>query len=234
MQLFFGLFLADLSQSHTHQIQLRNNSWIFRIISPLLLIFGLFIASYPENGEAETSWSRALRGVAGYVFPSNASVPHYYTALGLQCITLAIHFSSLAKTILSNSIFLWLGKHSYAVYLIHGTLIRTVGTWMFFGYALPPETVRDDGSIDPGPQLQICTQIKWYMRMPVFWILLYLCAISWTRWIDPFCARVTELMVKKVFDDEESRTPIRRGSSSAASAVDEKEAERSLMTLLPR
>jgi len=174
-----------------------------------------------------------LLDVAGYIFPSGASIPHYFTAFGLQFVVIAIHFSSLARTILSNNFFLWLGKHSYSVYLIHGTLIRTVGTWMFFGYTLPEETVLDDGSIDLGPQLQICTQIKWYIRMPFFWVLLYACAMSWTRWVDPLCARITEWMIKKAFDDEESRTPVRRGSSSANSAIGEKEVERSLMTLLP-
>lgn len=234
MQMFFGTFLSDLSQSYSHQEFLRRHPWPFRIISPFLLVFGLFIASYPENGAEHRPWSRWLINYGGFIFPTNASVPHYYTAFGLQFITLAIHFSSIAKTILSNNFFLWLGKHSYAVYLIHGTLIRTIGTWMFFGYTLPKEKVRKDGTIDHGPQLQICTRLRWYAWMPVFWALLYACAMVWTRWVDPFCARVTEWMVKRVFEEEGASTPVRRNSSSASSTMDEKEAERALTSLLPR
>lgn len=234
MQFFFGTFLSDLSQSETHLSFLKRHPWLFRLLSPLLLTFGLFIASFPENGAERLPWSRTLIYYGGFIFPSNASVPHYYTAFGLQSITLAIHFSSSAKQVLSNRLFLWLGRHSYAIYLIHGTLIRTVGTWMFFGYALPTPEVKDDGSIDLGPQLQICTKLKWYTRMPFFWVLLYACAMIWTRWVDPSCARVTEMMVKKMFEEEDMRTPVRRGSSAGSSEVDEREAEKSLLTLLPR
>lgn len=230
MQFFFGVFLADLSQTPSHLNFLKSYPQPFRLISPLLIASGLFMASYPESEAQRLPWSRFLTNYGGFIFPFGADTPRYFTAFGLQCITLGIHTSPSAKNLLSNSFFLWLGKHSYAVYLLHGTLIRTIATWMFFGWTMPKIIVREDGSLDYGPQLQVCGRWRWYGWMPFWWIGLYSCAIAWTKWVDPVCARITESMVRCAFEEEESVRG-ERSNTVTSSSSREREAEK---PLLPR
>lgn len=196
MQFFFGVFLSELSQSHT-----THNVWLSRLLTPLLIFLGLCFASYPEADQKWQRWSSSMTNLSGWIFPAQSDTPKYYTSIGLNLIVLGIHLSPAMKSLLSNRYFLFLGKHSYAVYLLHGTFLRTVMTWMYLGIETPTDVTQEDGSVEAGPTLEVCGRVRWYALMPIGIALLYACAISWTRWIDPWCARITEKLAGYVFDD---------------------------------
>jgi hypothetical protein len=135
------------------------------------------------------------------IFPKEAELPRYYTGLGLEFIALGIHFSPTVKDVLSNKYLLWFGKNSFAVYLLHGTLIRTVLVWMIFGIHLPAD-VEQDGKMVPGPALKQCGRIGWYFWVPIWLVILYSIANQWTKHVDPFCARLTQRLERYVFDEK--------------------------------
>lgn len=214
MQFFFGLFLADLQTSYPPQTRSRlepdaKSASRFRFqnfLGPLLVLTGLVLASYPEDHTEYQQWSRVLQRLSAWILPAGYDVPRYFTAFGLELIVLGIHFSPTMRNLLSNPTLLWLGRNSFAVYLLHGSLIRSVLTWMLYGIRAPREFVGDDGQI---LREQLLMKGKWAVAfwVPVWFCLLYTCAEAWTRVVDPWCARVTVALERYVTDSgaEEKR-----------------------------
>jgi hypothetical protein len=198
---FFGVFLSDLSQDPTHQSWCNARKWPGRLLTPIFLILGLYLASYPEAEPGWMPWSKAMEDWSHYIFPRENDTPRFYTAIGLIFITLGIHFSNAAKSFLSSKYLLWFGKHSFAVYLLHGSLLRSILAWMYFGVHLPRDIIVEGGGIQPGPPLQICGRFQFWALLPVWLGIVYLSAFYWTKYVDPWCARTTERLVKYVFEE---------------------------------
>lgn len=125
-------------------------------------------------------------------------------------IILAIYLSPSTKEFLANRLLLWLGKQSFAVYLIHGTMLRAVLCWMLYGISGQPweggEAATDDQRDDWLP-----LRPPWVVGISVpVWIgLVYVFAAAWTAYVDPFCARLTARLEKAVFmEDEKGALPL--------------------------
>ncbi|KAG9241043.1 acyltransferas-like protein [Calycina marina] len=200
-QFFFGTFLTELSQDPGHTAWLKSNKWPARTLTPICIIFGLMLASYPEKNPEWRPWSLFMLRVGHRIFPDGSEYPRNYSSLGLFCITLGIHFSSGVKDVLSNKYLLWFGKNSFAVYLLHGTLLRTILVWMLFGVSFPKD-VEKEGKMVPGPPLKICGRVGWYFWVPIWLVMLYSIANQWTKHVDPFCARMTARIENYMFEEQ--------------------------------
>jgi peptidoglycan/LPS O-acetylase OafA/YrhL len=200
---FFGVFLSDLSQDPAHQAWCNARKWPSRILSPLLILSGLLLASYPENEPQWMAWSKALQNFSQYIFPRGSENHRFYTGIGLIFVALGIHFSHSAKAFLSSRYLLWFGKQSFAVYLLHGSLLRSVLCWMMFGIHVPGEVLVEGGGIQPGPPLPLCGRFQFWTLLPIWVGIVYACAFYWTKYVDPWCARVTERLVRYVFEDSQ-------------------------------
>lgn len=194
------MFLSELAQEPSHQAWLSARKWPGRVLSPFLILIGFVLASYPEKNPEWASWSQKMLEIGLWIFPRDVEFPRYYSALGLDFIALGIHFSGGVKGVLSNKYLLWLGKNSFAVYLLHGTLLRTVLVWMVFGVHFPPEVQLEDGSMVPG-KLQACGRLRFWFWLPIWFALLYTMASLWTKYVDPLCARITQRLENYVFDE---------------------------------
>jgi peptidoglycan/LPS O-acetylase OafA/YrhL len=202
MQFFFGAFLSDLSQHPPHIAWCQSKKWLSRILSPILIVIGLLLASYPEDKAQWMTWSRYMGHTSIYIFPKDNETPRYYSGIGLEFIALGIHFSPSAKKVLSSKYLLWFGKNSFAVYLLHGALLRSVLVWMLFGFSVPPDIIKEDGRHEPAPKMKFtASRARWYFWLPIWFVMLYYIANLWTKYVDPWCARVTERFVKYVFED---------------------------------
>jgi hypothetical protein len=210
MQFFFGTFLCDISQHAPHVSWVNAHNWPARFLSPLLIFIGLLLASYPEHKPEWMPWSNYMLEMSKWIFPRDSETPRFYSGLGLDLIALGIHFSNPVKNILSNKYLLWFGRNSFAVYLLHGTLLRTVLVWMLYGFSTPADIVKEDGSRAPGPNLKICGRLRWYFWLPIWFVLLYTIANLWTKHVDPFCARTTQKLEKYVFEEREDNNQEKR------------------------
>lgn len=197
MQFFFGIFLAELQNHPAGNQFLVDHSRLCRFLSPFFLILGMLVASYPEAHPEWVTWSRAIYNVFMVILPYNPDFPRFGTGLGLQLIAIGLHFSPSTRSVLSNRAFLWLGKQSFAVYLLHGPLLRSVLAWMMFGFTTLPDT-KDDKGETVQHHIPFPGYKHLFLVLPIWIPMTYAAAVAWTTYIDPWCATVTERMVNYV------------------------------------
>lgn len=200
MQFFWGILLAEL-QHYEPAIRFQTlRPRLCRLISVLCLFIGLTIASYPEGHPEWMTWSKIEHAILVPILPRDPDFPRFASGIGLEFISLGIHFSPCIRDLLSGRYLLWLGKQSFAVYLLHGPLLRTVLCWMLYGISMPPDVVNDKGEKVPGT---LRFPGGWHLLLALlFWMPLnYGIAALWTTYVDPWCARMTERLVGYVTID---------------------------------
>jgi peptidoglycan/LPS O-acetylase OafA/YrhL len=218
MQAIYGMFLSDLSYEKGFKEFVERHSWGRKIVAGILLCLGLFICSYPGEHPEWATWSSYMEQASHYIFPPKVNVGKRYSALGVDLIIFAIYISPSTKEFLSSSLLLWLGKQSFAVYLVHGTLLRTVLCWMLYGITGQPwegDIVDEKGNPiygEDGEPLHphwIPIRAPWVVAIsiPSWIVLVYFCATLWTGYVDPFCARMAQKLEKWMFEEDEQAPP---------------------------
>ncbi|KAJ5832689.1 Acyltransferase 3 [Penicillium riverlandense] len=218
MQGVYGMFLSDLSYEKPFQEFVADHKWGRRIIAAVLACSGLFICGYPGEHPEWMGWSDIMFKAAQYIFPPEVNIGKRYTAMGVDLIILAIYISPSTKEFLSSSLLLWFGKQSFAVYLVHGTLLRTVLCWMLYGITGQPwdgNIVDEHGNPiygDDGEPLHphwIPLRKPWVVALciPLWICLVYICASLWTKYVDSFCARLTQKLEKLIFEEVDEPPP---------------------------
>ncbi|KAL4964449.1 acyltransferase family protein [Aspergillus stella-maris] len=204
LQGIYGMFLSDLSYEVSFQEFIEKWKWPRRVVAGTLFAIGLVIAGYPGEHPEWSTWSEAMHKLSVYIFPPDVNVGKRYSAIGVDLIIFAIYISPSVKEFLSNRLLLWLGGQSFAVYLVHGTLLRTVLCWMLYGITGQPfdPNKKQEGSDDP---VWIPIRPPWVVAISIpLWIcLVYFCATMWTKYVDPFCARLTQKMENIMFEQDE-------------------------------
>jgi peptidoglycan/LPS O-acetylase OafA/YrhL len=219
----FGTLLAELSLHRPLQnILAQWNKWLTLIVAPTLIITGLYLGSYPAENPEWMPWSQQLfetfvnpnpmdpeHPFGSFFVPAATAPGSRLSTVGVQFCALAIFLSPLLRDALSHPWLMWLGHHSFAVYLVHGTILRTVGMWIVYGYAAPPWEPpgrNEDGS--PRPEVFLVPKRKGHVQIAVvvFTALTYLSAWAWMKYVDRACARATQWLESFVFkdDDEDS------------------------------
>ena len=138
--------------------------------------------------------------------PKGTNVHRRSSAFFIYCTAISIFLSPAIQRLLSHRLLLWLGHHSFAVYLVHGTLLRTVGIWVTYGISGQPwveSPKNDDGT--PGQQEWIKPKSRSHKLLAVliFTALTYTAAWAWMKWVDTTCAKATQWLEERVFDDED-------------------------------
>ncbi|KAK1138267.1 hypothetical protein N8T08_003211 [Aspergillus melleus] len=213
IQAIYGMFLSDLSYETSFKEFLERHKWLRRTVATICGISGLLVCSYPGSHPEWATWSRYMYKAAQYIFPPDVNVGKRYTAIGIDLIIMSIYLSPTTKEHLANRLLLWFGKQSFAVYLVHGTLLRTVLCWMLYGISGQPweEIVDDngkpiydqDGEIIQPPWIPLRPPWVVAISIPAWICLVYFCAYMWTSYVDPACAKITQKLEKKMFEEDE-------------------------------
>ena len=211
IQAIYGMFLSDLAHETSFRDFVQRHNWGRKMVALPLFIIGLLIASYPGENPEWATWSNRMYEMAYYIFPPDVNIGKRYTAIGIDMIIMAIYISPSTKDFLSNNLLLWLGKHSFAVYLVHGTLLRTVLCWMLYGITAEPWEPQFDqnGEFAVPPWIPIRAPWVVAVSIPCWIVLVYICASLWTRYVDSFCATLTQKLEKTMFqEDEKAEQPL--------------------------
>ncbi|KAF2458426.1 acyltransferase [Lineolata rhizophorae] len=207
LQMFYGMVLSDTANEPKFHALMAKYKWQRKVLCVVLLVLGLFVGSYPNSNAHFKPWSNTLKMIAEKIFPPNTNTGKRYSALGVDMVIFAIFMSPSTKELLSNRLFLYFGKNSFAVYLIHGTLLRTLLCWMVYGtISGEPFPMKKD---DEGNDVPVAWLKRASFGVMTFWILVWLlivyaCAHAWTKYVDAWCARVTQKLENRMFESEES------------------------------
>lgn len=122
-----GMVLSDLSYSGRDRLAAFLPPWTV----PLLLGAGLYLGSFPYVGTGNTIYSILVwRGSSAFSFFV------FYHTLG-ACLTLtALLISPRLKSLFGRRPFLYLGRISFSLYLVHFTIICSLGCYLFYQFHL--------------------------------------------------------------------------------------------------
>ncbi|KAL1966430.1 hypothetical protein VTN77DRAFT_4572 [Rasamsonia byssochlamydoides] len=149
--------------------------WIF------IFIVGLYIGSSPNTGVKYTPGYMWL----GRITPKTYPEPHRFPqTIGAVLIVHSINNSPPIQKLFTNSISQYLGKISYAFYIVHGPILHSLG------YSIMPSIWRYTGK---ETNLQFCTGllIGWIICLPValwagdiFWRVVDIPSVKFARWLE--------------------------------------------------
>ena len=196
--------MAELTFYPEVQQYVEGRPLTFSVLSSSMIVLGFFCTSYPEDKPEWAPWSNAMLKLGHYIFPARAEYARFYPAIGAQLICFGAMFNHTAKRILQTSWPCWLGKNSFAIYLIHAPLIRTLLTYMLWGASSrPPSPGQDkDGRPLPQPWIPMTSKVVAFICIPLFYVLLYRLSTLWVNHVDPFCGRVTNWVEERIFRDD--------------------------------
>ena len=186
-----------MSQSTTFQYFTSQHRKLGIAACVSMIWLGLYFASFPVLWMSAqwVPWSRGLLTFGWYIFPLEIDSSKRFTSLGVQLITLGLQICPSAQHFLSRDLFLRFGKYSFAVYLIHGTLLKTVLAWALYGITGQPwqPTIGEDGQEIPPPWLPRRFMGFSYIVVVALWLpIVYYCAYLWTTYVDGWCAHITQ------------------------------------------
>ncbi|KAK2836930.1 hypothetical protein FQN49_006579 [Arthroderma sp. PD_2] len=211
-QAMYGMLLSDIASNHPEQSYLSSRRWLRRTICGVAIFLGLWSASYPEHDVERYGWSNVLFQGSKFMFPGGVNLGKRFTALGVDLVILGIFLSPTIKNILSNSFFLWFGRNSFAVYLTHGTLLKTVLTWMVYGNITgePWVVTKNEKGEDVFHYFTRGSPGVFAICIPIWLVIVYTVAHFWTTYVDSFCARITQRLETLAFEPDSEKTQLPR------------------------
>ena len=187
--IFSGVLLPEL---HNPDIPIRISpfSWIYT--GPLTLL-SLFLMSFPSEFQRQTRWSYFLYRLHYRVFPANAFIDRSWTSVGSMLLCFTAVMSPHLRRVLTHRVLLWLGKISFPLYLLHGSFMRSILSWLLFANQSLVEMQEHNGQQAyvvmkyPLPS----TPTFWFV-IPIFFAILFPAAHLWTVMIEPHFGAITK------------------------------------------
>ena len=230
VNMFAGILFAELQHSNGPA---RLAPYSLFIFPPLVAIAGLFM-SFPSEYQHFAPWSLTLFKWWAVIAPEDSELMRFWPTMGAQLLCLTIICSPHLRRFLSHPVFLWLGKVSFPMYLIHGTLMRTILSWLLFaGQRLSPmEEVVTYPPLKPSPDLEgeapilpalptlPRTETVVVMRyplpgpvvfvsvLPIFFLVLGVACHYWTAEIEPLFGAITKRAEDIMFGKETRPSPL--------------------------
>jgi len=207
----FGVLLCDIGSEMDFRDFVNSRPRARRFVQTFLIILGLYVGSFPEGNIGWAGWSRQLDRLNPYLFPSHTDPTKRWSAIAWHMIVVGFWLSPTLQSMFSNKLFMWLGRNSFAVYLTHGLLLRTVLVRFIYGWtgaSFSKEEVKDGEPIFHWvPKSQ--NWLVWMIAIPLWYVILYTVAHLWTTHVDSWCAKATKWLETNMFESEEHEKSVR-------------------------
>ena len=210
MNIYAGIFLAELHADYGT----NATTFLSKPTSTLMIIFGLFLASFPDDNPSWTPWSRALDTVGQLIVPNGSEVNRYIISLGTTFFVFGVFFSRDARRLLSSPFINFLGRISFPIYLLHNTLIRTALSWVLYRQSIVSKGLHPVDEEGNPMFYEVGGAFTFGVTMPLFYLLLIYVAHLWTIYVDPRCEKVVSWLSRKAFGDTSDSESTKETSSN--------------------
>ncbi|KAL8716378.1 MAG: hypothetical protein Q9220_000285 [cf. Caloplaca sp. 1 TL-2023] len=185
VNVFTGIILSELNDS---EFPLRFAKWS-PFFAPPLVICALMLMSFPSQFQDWARWSDILLQGFRKIAPVNAEVSRFWPTLGAQLLTITIVMSPHLRRFFGHRWFLWLGKISFPLYLLHGSFLRSILAWMLFARSRLTEVEEEGKKHMRYPLPGIPTFLA---AMPVFMVILFTATHFWAIKVEPYFGIMTK------------------------------------------
>jgi len=192
---YSGLLFAETSSfSSIHEFA-ASRSLAKRGMVALLFLSGFYLVSMPSVEWKWAPWFKFAWEDGKFPFPEGSNVYALTSYIGVFLILLSILVSTRLQSILTHPICLWLGRLSLPIYLIHGPVLRTLFSWLIYGFTQPEyrEEQDADGNIQIVPgDFPPPSTARIFLSLPVFLGAVLWLARLWSHKVEPWCAKVAK------------------------------------------
>lgn len=195
---FIGIILGEFSLTSVPQ----SLADISPLLTPVLSLIALVFMSFPGSYAHAAPWSRRLEifGTRYLGVDLGGSVDRFYGSLGGILLAFAILISPHTRWALSRPPLLWLGKVSFAIYLLHGIMMRTIFAWVLhLGH---PLQLFDDLILDGAQYEEERYPVPGPLQCAVATVIFAVCTGAtshvWTIKLEPVFAQITTKLERLV------------------------------------
>jgi hypothetical protein len=188
------MILAELSFEH----QPNPKSRVAVLLPYPLAVLGLYLCSFPSEYADRVRWTQRLLVLGMRIFPNGCDIGRYWVAVGAQILCFSIFYSPSMRRALSNRFLLWLGSISYPLYLLHGTLMRSVLAWFLYApgalrmKSQPDPAVIQDSSPELDPPIPTPSFLTLAFVLPIFGVFLLYVVNQWAIKVEPYFGAATK------------------------------------------
>lgn len=198
MLLFYGGFLmAELdirrnSSKTSHKTESNITSRIlWSAIYITVFLCGVFLAGQPESNTENTAvWSTIIPLTPSY----SIDKWRYWTSWGALLIVWSTSNDRLLQCIFTNSVSQYLGRISFSLYLVHGSIIHTLGygllqtLWSIIG---------EDRKETCFVLVAVCVTVVTIWWADIFMRLVDIPSVNFARWLEGKCAARQKVELKE-------------------------------------
>ena len=189
VDIFVGILLAELNHSEW-PLRLAPFSVFF---APPMTIAALTLMSFPSEFHTWAPWCNFLLKWFNRVSPENAELSRFWPTIGAQILCLTIVLSPHMRRALSHKYLLWLGKISFPIYLLHGSFMRSLLSWMLFsGQKLTEMEERSGDQTYIIMRYPLPGYTAFFLSMPIFFGCLFFTAHVWATKLEPQFGIITK------------------------------------------
>ncbi|KAL8699483.1 MAG: hypothetical protein Q9224_001389 [Gallowayella concinna] len=205
VNVFTGIILAELNHS---EYPLRFSK-LSPILAPPLVVCGLVLMSFPSQFQDWAPWSDFLQRMFFKIAPRNAEMSRFWPTIGAQVLTFTVVMSPHLRRALGHRWFLWLGKISFPLYLLHGSFMRSILAWMLFSRQHLTEIEEEGHKYTRYP---LPGRLTFVVVMPIFMLLLFTATHFWAIKVEPHFGKITKMAEDIMFGKSEHNTalPLRK------------------------
>ncbi len=184
MALFIaGMAIAEIEILFPRMSQSPSKRRLTNIMLSILLILGVFLSGYPRDGNTKSPgymWSK-------YVWPYTAYRRRFWLAIGSILIVGPMAFLPSVQSVFLTRPVRYLGRISFALYLVHGLGNRTIGTWLT---AACWNIIGNEGEWQYGISFAIATATYFPIVIwasDIFWRGVDIPSTNFARWFEKKC-----------------------------------------------
>jgi peptidoglycan/LPS O-acetylase OafA/YrhL len=163
----------------------------------LTLPVSLFLMSYPPSLPETASWSAALTDLLPHL-PETPEPFRLLPSIGAFLLVSGVITSPGAKRALATPAAARLGRASFAIYLLHGMVLRSVFAWvLFWGAELEDVDIEDPtGRRDwvVASRYAVPGAGRCVVAVAVAVLVLAGAVLVWVRWVERWCGAVAGMV----------------------------------------